>query len=733
MSIFRHTRLPTLIYAALTCTVAAPVSGDDTEGAMEEIIVHARKREQALTDTPVSISVVGMAAIEDWTLVSLEDLELAVPNLRTAAQFAYNNTVSLRGVGSFSRNIGFDERVGLYLDGIYLGPSYGLNQSLLDIAQVEVMRGPQGTFFGRNSIAGAVTLVSQKPGPDLAGRFLARYGRFDTRTLGGSINVPLSDTLSASFSANLHKRDGLTTNIFDGSKIDNRNRNSLRAQMLYRPSDQFEAHLSLDRNEIDESMLIGDPNSDTFGIFPETAAPNAFEVDFNRVPRQSVVTKGAGLSLAWTFESGLELLSLTGLRANDTGHSYDTDYSSIDILYLDYREDYGHFSQELRLTSPEDKPLGYVFGLTYLDQKGETDRHAIGGAAAFLLGAAEGADMASVGRVDTEAWGLYGSLDYRLNDTLTLSAALRWSRDEKAVDWGIDTRGAPAFGLATGTLLDTRHDSDISPTISVTYEPNNDFTAFLRYGEGFKSGGYNLDYVSAAIFPDQLEFDKESARSYEAGLKGNLWDGLGWFSATAFWVDYRDFQVNQFLDQGGGSTVIVIANAAKVRTKGMEFELTATPAEGLSASASLALLDAEYRQFTDGGVGATDVSGNKLEAPDVEASLSIAYERAVTEALMGFLNLNASFADGYFITPDNVSEQTLLGGSKVPFGRISSRSQLNAKVGVSSPAGGWTAAFWLQNGFGDGGTAASLRDFFGTIVEAQTAPRSYGLELTYAF
>jgi|GEM_PF-1375801 len=730
----RHACLPFLLGLALAPGVAYPAAWAEAEGPVEEIMVHARKREQALTDTPVSISVVGSSAIEDWTLASLEDLELAVPNLRTAAQYVYANTISLRGVGTYSRNIGFDERVGLYLDGIYLGPSYGLNQSLLDVDQVEVMRGPQGTFFGRNAIAGAVTLVSAKPGPDTAARVLARYGRFDTRTFEGRLNVPLSDTLFASLSGSLNKRDGLTTNIYDGSKIGNRNRNSMRAQVLYRPSDRFEAHLSLDRNEIDENMLIGDPNTDTFGIFPDTAAPAAFEVDFNIAPTQKVVTKGAGLTLSWTLEGGMELRSLTGLRSTDAGHHYDTDYTSIDILYADYTEDYQHASQEFRLTSPDDGgPLGYVLGVTYLDQTGKTDRHAIGGAAAFILGAAEGADMSSVGRVDTKAWGLYGSLDYEFSDAFTLSAGLRWSSDKKSVDWSIDTSGAPAFGLATGTLIDDRRDTDISPTLSLSYAPTDAFTAFLRYGEGYKGGGYNLDYVSASIFPDQLTFDKETAQSYEAGVKGTLMDGMAWFSATAFWVDYKNFQVNQFLDQGGGSTIIVISNAAKVRTKGLELELTAKPADGLSLTASLALLDAEYRQFTDGGVGGTDVSGNKLDAPDMEASIALAYERPITDGLTGFIKVHASFADSYFVTPDNITEQPLLGGGSVPFGQISSRSQLNAKLGIGSPTDGWTVALWVQNGFGDNGTAASLRDFFGTIVEAQTTPRSYGLELVYDF
>lgn len=701
-------------------------------GDIEEILVHAQKRESLLTDTPVSISVIGQNAIDDWALVSFEDLQLTVPNLKTFSQFAYNNAVSLRGVGTFSRNIGFDERVGIYLDGIYLGPSYGLNQSLLDVAQVEVLRGPQGTFFGRNSIAGAVTLVSAKPQAEPSAKAFFRAGNLGTVTTEGLVSVPLGDTLAASVSAGLHKRDGLTTNIFNGETLDNRDRNNVRLQFLFTPSDRFEAHLSLDRNELDERLLIGEPGSDTFGIFPDSAAPNPFEVDFNTPSTQKVVTKGAGLSLTWHFTNGMQLQSLTGIRSTDAAQVNDTDYVRADILRVEYAEDYHHWSEELRLESPDTSRLQYVFGVTYLDQRGETDRHAIGGTDGLAIGVAEGADMTSIGYVDTHAWGLYGNLDYMFSEKATLSLGLRYSHDDKEVDWMVDTSGAPFFFLATGTLEDRRHDTDFSPTASLTYKLSDKITAFARYGEGYKSGGYNLDYVSAAIFPDQLEFEKETARSYEAGIKGNLGRKDVWFSATFFWVDYKNFQVNQFLEFDGGSTAIVIANAAKVRTKGMELEWRANPMDGLHISGAFALLDAGYRQFTDGGVGGSDVSGNELDAPEVEASISIDYRRPVTDHLTGFVTTGFAIADGYYVTPDNVKEQILLGGDMVPFGYVSPRNQLNLKVGLEH-TNGWRVAFWSKNAFNDKGTASSLRDFFGTIVEAQIIPRTYGIELAYNF
>lgn len=727
--------LPALCAAEITVAVA-PVHashGELAEKPISEIQVHAQKRDQMLKDAPVSISVAGRETLDDWTISSLENLQQAVPNLKTYAQFAYNNTLSLRGVGTFSRNIGFDERVGLYQDGIYLGPSYGLNQNLLDVEQVEVLRGPQGTFFGRNAIAGAVTLISAKPGDTFEAHALARMGNHGSRTVQAHVAGPLSDGWAISLAGGMDRRDGLTRNLHDDTLLGNRDRTNIRAQLLYRADPGFEAHLSLDRNHLNERMLIGDPNSDSFSIAADASAPAPFEVAFNDRPTQSVETRGAGLTLGWTFGSGLAVTSLSGLRATDANQLNDTDYSPADIMRVDYAEEYRHFSQELRLTSPNDRSMRFVLGFTFLDQTGKTDRHAIAGSDALAIGIQPGEDMINIGSVETKAWGIYGNLDVDVSEKIVLSAGLRWSRDKKEVDWTVDTTSAPFFFLATGTLQDNRHDTDLSPTISLTYSPSETMTTFLRYGEGYKSGGYNLDYVSAAIFPDQLDFRKEKARSFEGGIKGSLMGGAIHYSATLFWVDYDDYQVNQFLDLGGGSTVILISNAAKVRTRGVELEWSQTVGSQLDLHASLALLDARYREFESGGAGGTDVSGNHLDAPDVETSLLGRYRNTVTDALVFYATASYSFANGFHTTPDNVRTQPLLGGGDVPFGYIDARHQVGLKAGFEGLDSGWRLGAFVQNALGHDGTISSLRDFFGTIVEARTVPRIYGVELQYSF
>lgn len=724
-------RLAIFLACPAICAGQSSAAGAFAADGVEEIVVSAQKRDSTLTQTPVSVSVVGERWIEDSNLIALNDLADAVPNLTVFSDFLYNSTITMRGVGSYSRNIGFDERVSLYLDGIYLGPSYGLNQNLLDLEQVEVLRGPQGTYFGRNAIAGAINLKSRRPGDERVVKGRARYGSHDTLALQGYVALPLDTRWAVSLSAGLQKRDGLTDNLVTGETLGNHDRSALRAQVRYR-TQAFEANLSLDRSAADERALIGDPLSDTFGVAPDAFAPAYGEVMFNTAPAQSLEAMGAGLDLEWTLANGGTLTSLTGLRATDAAMINDTDYSPADLLHVDYEEDYSHFTEELRYASASDRALRYVLGVSFLDQKARTDRDAIAGADGILVGMVPGSKVSNVGRVDTTAWGLFASADYDVSEQLTMSVGLRWSRDEKSASWMIDGSAAPAFGLATGTIEVDRADEDLSPTISLTYALSDAVSTFVRYAEGFKSGGYNLDFVNAGIFPAGLEFDKESARSYEAGLKGALSGGELWFSATAFWVDYDDFQVNQFRDLGGGRTAIVIANAAKVRTKGLELELRLAPTEGLDLRAWGAVLDAQYRDFASGGIGGSDVSGNRLEAPEFEAGFALDYSTALSDRLDAFVHLSFSHAGGYFITPDNIKAQQLLGGGTVPFGHIGARDMLSAKLGVAS-AGGWRVALYGENLLDDRSVSSSLRDFFGTISEVRREGRTYGVELGVEF
>src|SRR3546814_5206582 len=209
----------------------------------------------------------------------------------------------------------------------------------------------------------------------------------------------------------------------------------------------------------------------------------------------------------------------------------------------------------------------------------------------------------------------------------------------------------PVLGIATGSFADKRKDEDCSPCVTLTYKLSPEISAYARYAEGYKSGGYNLDFVSAASFPNGIEFDKETVKNYEVGLKGSVEGGRLTFALAGFIANYSDFQINQFRDLGGGRTAIVIGNAATVKTKGVEFEMTTRPVRGLTLAGGIGFLTADYENLPLAPV--TIVSGKLPNAPDAQASGSIEYETAVGSSLQLRSNFTYTYRGNYFSSLDN--------------------------------------------------------------------------------
>ncbi|MCV6627034.1 MAG: TonB-dependent receptor plug domain-containing protein, partial [Cellvibrionaceae bacterium] len=214
--------------------------------ALEEVTVTAQKRDEDLTEVPISITNFGAENIKDTGIRQLRDMAEFVPNVAMTSGTDFGSRVTIRGVGANSRNIGFDTRVGVYLDGVYLGQSPALNQEMLDLERVEVLRGPQGTLFGKNTVAGAINLVSKKPSDVLEGSVGFELGNFSSRQYSAAINIPISETLLSKFTINKQTRDGLVDNIITGNKINEQDALSYRAQLLFMPSDSFSANIAFD-------------------------------------------------------------------------------------------------------------------------------------------------------------------------------------------------------------------------------------------------------------------------------------------------------------------------------------------------------------------------------------------------------------------------------------------------------------------------------------------------------
>jgi iron complex outermembrane receptor protein len=719
---------------------AAPALAQDAgadAAATEDgaIVVTAQRREERLIDVPVSIAAIGEDRITATGARDVGDLGSYVPNVVIAEGTGLGSGVAIRGVGAASRNIGFDSRVGVYLDGVYLGQSPAINQSLVDIERVEVLRGPQGALFGKNTVAGAINLVTAKPTDDFSAYGNIRYGNYDAWSVTGRVNIPLAEGVAMKLSGSRNKRDGSIHNIFDDTYGDTVDTWTWRGQLRIDATPNLQFLITGDGLIGRENGNLGNVLTNSTGTTVDTIAPARREIAVSRTQSNDRTLWGTSFDAILSLDSGHTLKSQTSYRDTKFRTIHDPDYSPFDIFYIDYRDRYKQFIEELQFVSPGGQPFEYLAGFYYYRTDADTTRLAHTGAQGNLLfGSPNNTVLPSAGTVLTENIAFYTNLTYDILPNLELGAGFRLSRETKKATFTIDGSHLPVLGIATGSFADKRKDEDFSPSVTLTYKFSPEISAYARYAEGYKSGGYNLDFVSSASFPNGIEFDKETVKNYEIGLKGSVEGGRLTFALAGFIADYQDFQINQFRDLGGGRTAIVIGNAATVQTKGVEFEMTARPVRGLTLAGGIGFLDATYDNLPlDPN---TIIKGKLPNAPDAQASGSIEYETGVGSDLMLRGNFTYTYRGNYFSTVNNGRQVTLgspAGPVTIPFDRVRGFSYADARLALGAENGRWELALFGRNIFNNTYAEGYERDFFGTMIEALGDPRTYGVEATFRF
>ncbi|WP_326914802.1 TonB-dependent receptor [Sphingopyxis chilensis] len=735
----------TMIRAGTACLtlaaalVAAPAFAQDSAAGTEEddgaIVVTAQRREERLIDVPVSIAAIGEDRITATGARDVGDLGSYVPNVVIAEGTGLGSAVVIRGVGASSRNIGFDSRVGVYLDGVYLGQSPAINQSLVDIERVEVLRGPQGALFGKNTVAGAINLVTAKPGDDFSAYANVRYGNYDAWSLTGRVNVPIAEGVAVKLSGSRNKRDGFIHNIVDDSYGDTVDTWTWRGQLRIDATPNLQFLISGDGLIGRENGSLGNVLTNSTGTTIDTVAPGRREISVSKIQLNDRTLWGTSLDAVLSLDSGHTLKSQTSYRDTKFHTALDPDYSAFDIFYVDYHDRYKQFIEEVQFVSPSGQPFEYLAGLYYYRTNAKTDRLARTGTQGFLLfGSPNNTVLPSAGTVRTENIALYANLTYDILPNLELGAGFRLSRETKKATFDINGSTLPVLGIATGSFADKRKDEDFSPSVTLTYKLSPEISAYARYAEGYKSGGYNLDFVSAASFPNGIEFDKETVKNYELGLKGSVEGGRLTFALAGFIANYSDFQINQFRDLGGGRTAIVIGNAATVKTKGVEFEMTTRPVRGLTLAGGIGFLKADYDNLPLDPV--TIVSGKLPNAPDAQASGSIEYETAVGGSLQLRSNFTYTYRGNYFSSLDNRRQVTVgspAGPVTIPYDRVKGFGYADARIALGAENGRWEAAVFARNLFNNTFVEGYERDFFGTLIEGLGDPRTYSVEATFRF
>ena len=735
-----------LVATALLATLPIAVNAQEAAtSALEEVIVTAQKRAQNLQDIPIAVTAFSAADIERQNFSNIAQLADFTPNVifdttTSISGLSSGAAVFIRGIGQIDFGLTTDPGVGTYVDGVYMSRSVGGVLDTLDIERIEILRGPQGTLFGRNTMGGALNITSQRPGREFGGLAELTLGEFDRVDARAAVDVPLNDTLGLRFSASTKQRDGYVDRLLVGDALGDENRQAFRASLLWTPSERFEVYATADYAQIDEasagSVLAGITQAGNVIVYNLFDAPNNSVPGFgDGIPYdERFITNdpdttyadgptgtdldigGAALTLVWSLDA-LEIKSITAYRQTDGEFFRDPDNSPLVITHTS-NPDYDHeqFTQELTFTG-EFGRLEYVAGLFYLTEQG-TDN-------VFVPLAPSLGFITNLADIDNDSVAAYGQVTWHLNDRWRLTGGLRYTEDDKTftpfqrILFGA---AGPAPGVSVPLIPDDTVNARFDQTtgrLAVEFVPNDATLYYASITQGFKSGGFNFRYVVPRA--EALAFDPETVDSYEAGFK---WQGAGnrlRVNANLFFMDYQDIQVQVF-EVGGGP---LTQNAGSGEIRGAELELVAQPTPQLYLAFGLGYNDAEY---TDLNPPTTDLAASlTLDArlpntPEWTANASAEYTVPIPWGALAF-RVDYAHTDDLYNDAQNS-----------PFLFQEAYDLWNAAIRYTSPAEAWEIALFGKN-LGDERYITSGDSNFGLgFHEANyNRPREFGMTVRRRF
>ncbi len=792
--------MKTLLYAsvaalALTASPAFAQQAEDADSANPgEIVVTAQKRSESLQSVPVAVSVVSGEDLADTSRPGIESAAQLVPSLNfLKSGTTLNQTIFLRGVGTATFSIAGEPSVSTVVDGVVYARSGEAFSDLVDVAQIEVLRGPQGTLFGKNASAGVINITTQMPKQELGGSFEASYFDRNEVRVKGAVNLPVGPDSAARVTAFYGNYDGNIRNTTTNQWVNGYKHWGVRGQFLYEPSNALRVYLAADYYKNDDDCCAdiiatgpltgaGAPTTSlAFGVLPTPQGADTRQVAQNLVT--ATKEKGWGVSGQIDLEVGTHTLtSITAYRGWDNTEIRDGDW--LDRAYVGFAQlhDSGPqssntFSQELRLTSPADQTLSYVLGAYYSRAESErtftrnvTQCNATATAPTGVLipcGSVNAAaattpnGSATFGSVFNNV-ALFGQATLKLGESARLIGGLRYTHDKLSVfhsrvspltgpgiqanfDQGVYDRylsliagGSTASAAASaavagsnGTPWRSRTSNDnVSGKVALQYDLSDDVMGYASYARGYKGPAYNVFFNLTATGTNVI--DPETSDSFEVGLKNTLFGGRLTLNLAGFYAKYKNFQANN-PDVVAGVVVTRFTNAGEISTRGVELDMNWRAGKNTSISGGVALTDAHVDAFKVApGAAATAIipSGTKLGfAPTWKGSLSVDH-RIVTG---GFADVALGGSMNF-----QSKQLSLFAPDAVQrqLGTIPGYALVNLSVALVDPADKWKIIAQVRNVFDKSYAAAIVNGGVSGSYRYQIprdADRYWGVTARYSF
>ncbi len=747
----------TRLLAGLIVGVASPqllaqdAPGDT--GALEEVLITAEKREGTVQDTPISIAAFSGDELAAGGIVSTEALSGIAPGLNVQREVI--GKVVIRGIGTENFSVGSDPGVAIHQDGVYLARSSTSVFEFFDTQRVEVLRGPQGTLYGRNATGGVLNIISKKPTAEFEGYAKLDLGNYAKRRLEGAINAPFGDRAAGRLSVLYAERDGFTENVFPGAaaldikELDNQDLWAARAQLQFNVSDAVtllvQGDISRDSSNPAAFKYFDTRNAFWFNPMSDRVLSDLRQVSqgYERaIPGSTRTapsigranTSGGNVKLEWDL-GRMKVTSQTAYRKTD--FSWLNDGDGFDQYFVTYfqDDDSKQFTQELQLASSGESRFDWIVGAFYLDEKSSTFS-----GLAFQIGLPPPAINGILidGESNTKSYSLFAEGTFDFNDRLRGTLGVRYTSDDKDGDLVYNLFGGvlPPPGPMGTTWPDVLNDSwsAVTPKVGLDYDFSDDVMGYISATRGFKSGGFNLIAV-------QAPYDPEYLWSYEVGLKTKTASGRTIANFSAFYYDYTDLQVGKIVNLSD-----VLTNAAEATVKGLEAEIRTKATDALEFNLGLAWLDSEYDDFctedpvasvsAPRGVAAGCANANEFQlagkslrrAPKFSGNAGVSFEQAVGGDRRIRARADYAYKSKQYFTQFNREEVSQDG-----------YGLLNLRFGYGAADDKWFVTAFVDN--------LTDEDYFSTVLESGVAspmfgvvpqailgaPRTYGVSLRYSF